>query len=180
MRFTECEDPEINHADNERCYWCNDADLSKFDGERYTAAERRRILFIWGERSRQEQDKLLAELGDDLIDRAVELLESITVEQQAVLLQKAFGEAQPLTVAVTGQRYRAVQMRDPRNVFNPSHLRRLRDFYRRHGRLPAVITVSFTEEEARKCGLPPRVIVPPEMRADLAHRFDLEQEPEFF
>ncbi|MBM4510610.1 hypothetical protein GS463_25895 [Rhodococcus hoagii] len=185
MRFTECDELAAKyesepHADNVRCNGCSGAGLPKFDGEKYTAHERRKVLFIAGVRSRKKQDELLDEFGDRVIDKALEWLESLSAGHQWALLKQAKPTVDAPAAAIEGRRVRAVEARDPRNVFNPRHLRSLRAFYRRHGRLPAVITLSFTDEEAAAEGIPSRLIVPPELRADLAHRFDLEQEPEFF
>ncbi|WP_092800254.1 hypothetical protein [Rhodococcus globerulus] len=188
MIFTECDEMQAEfgmppHRSNERCKWCVDAYAEEFDGPKYTATERRNVLRLWGERSRVVQDALLVDFGDVIIERSIALLEELPPDlQQSVLL-----EAYPVdpdehssAFEVEGKRMRAVEKRDPRNMLPPAYLRYLRYFFRNHGRLPAVVVLNFTERVVRECGIPSRLLMPPEMRADLTRRFTLELEPEFF
>lgn len=172
IRFVECEP----HEYDESCRVCRDAHGSRFDGSRYAADERRLVLRAMGIRSIRLQNRLLTESGDDLIDLAVRCLQSLPSSSLETQLDRTIPVHRTAGAPVTDRTHgmRAVDKRDPRKALSPGLVDVLREFYRAEGRLPVVVPLAIGAGVAAEVGLPTRLLMPRNLRAELAERFKHE------
>lgn len=140
-------------------------------GSESTVMEARELLFLGGIRSRRKQDEILAEAGspDPVVSLCLDLLADMPADIRRGLASKAF-PGKPSGAQVVGRKLGRLDKDDPRNWLSPRNLALLREFYREHGRLPALVVLRYPDGS---------VVAPERFRAALAYRFDLETQDIF-